>query len=179
MSLTKRGRFIINGTHEFQAQKLDVDFESVAGEDSGRTDDGVMHIDWVLPRVRKIKITLRPGSSESMAQVLSLVQGREYDITYWDIIDNAEKTIRVYTSNASSSMYNGFLYSGVWQNVSFNAIQIDGERGNTFTASVVPNLTANTLMVASSSSANMTNNKLIVDPRVNTLSVSSGTLYIQ
>ena len=126
MSLTTKGHFSINGK-EFSAKAIKVGFESLASENSGRTLDGILHIDWVLSRIRKVEIEMPPMSSADVSRLLSLVQGREYTLVYFDPLDNAEKAIEVYTSNSSSDMYSGVLYNGLWQGVKFNAIEIGGE----------------------------------------------------
>lgn len=127
MALTTKGHFKI-GNNEFAAKSIRVNFESLASDDSGRTADGVMHISWVLRKIRKVEIELPPTKDlDELSNLLSLVQGREYNLTYWDPLDNAEKTIKAYTSNSSADMYNGFLYNGMWQGVSFNAIELGGE----------------------------------------------------
>ena len=43
MALTTKGHFKINN-EQFEAKSLRVNYESLSGEDSGRTDDGVMRI---------------------------------------------------------------------------------------------------------------------------------------
>lgn len=126
MSLRNKGSFQVNGS-EFPAKSINVSYESIASEDSGRTDDGVMHINWVMRRVRKVSITLPPQDATGIALVLNAVQGKEYNLTYWDVLANAEKTIHVYTSTSSASMYSGVLYNGLWQDVTFNAIEVAGE----------------------------------------------------
>lgn len=127
MALTDKGRFKI-GNNEFKAKSIQVSYESLASDDSGRTEDGTMHINWVYRKLRKVEIELPPTSDRTqLAQLLSLVQGQEYDITYWDPLTNAERTSHVYTSNSQTDMYNGVLYGGMWQGVKFNAIELAGE----------------------------------------------------
>lgn len=127
MALYDKGKFKING-QEFDAKSIKVNYESLSSDDSGRTADGVMHIYWIYRKVRKIEIELRPTADRSsLARILALVQGQEYNLTYWDPLENAEKTIKAYTSNSSADMYNGVLYGGMWQGVSFNAIELAGE----------------------------------------------------
>lgn len=62
-----------------------------------------------------------------MSQIFSRVQGQEYDITYWDTLENAEKTIHCYTSNGSTDCYSGVVMNGLYQGAKFNAIEIAGE----------------------------------------------------
>lgn len=126
MALTSKGHFKVNGT-EYLAKSIKVDLESLASEDSGRTDDGVMHINWVLKKIRKVFIEMPPSITADIAPLLSAVQGQTYSLTYFDPLDNAEKTITAYTSKGSSSLYNGVLYNGLWQGTQFNAIEVGGE----------------------------------------------------
>ena len=126
MALTSKGHFQVNGT-EYLAKSIKVDLESLASEDSGRTDDGVMHINWVLKKIRKVQIELPPSTADVFAPLLAAVQGQTYSLTYFDPLANAEKTITAYTSKGSSSLYSGVLYNGLWQGTQFNAIEVGGE----------------------------------------------------
>ena len=126
MALTSKGHFNVNGT-EYLAKSIKVDLESLASEDSGRTDDGVMHINWVLKKIRKVQIELPPSTADVFAPLLAAVQGQTYSLTYFDPLANAEKTITAYTSKGSSSLYSGVLYNGLWQGTQFNAIEVGGE----------------------------------------------------
>ena len=126
MALTSKGHFKVNGT-EYVAKSIKVDLESLASEDSGRTDDGVMHINWVLKKIRKVEIQVAPSTTANIAPLLSAVQGQTYSLTYFDPLANAEKTITAYTSTSSSELYSGILYNGLWQGTQFNAIEVGGE----------------------------------------------------
>ena len=126
MALTSKGHFKVNGT-EYLAKSIKVDLESLASEDSGRTDDGVMHINWVLKKIRKVQIELPPSTADVFAPLLAAVQGQTYSLTYFDPLANGEKTITAYTSKGSSSLYSGVLYNGLWQGTQFNAIEVGGE----------------------------------------------------
>ena len=126
MALTSKGHFKVNGT-EYKAQSIKVNLESLASEDSGRTDDGVMHINWVLKKIRKVQIELPPSTADVFAPLLAAVQGQTYSLTYFDPLANAEKTITAYTSTSSSELYSGVLYNGLWQGTQFNAIEVGGE----------------------------------------------------
>ena len=123
MALTDKGCFIIDGT-EFRAKTIAPSFDSLATEDSGRTDDGIMHITWIKPKLRKWEIELPPCSASEAYSVISKVQGRLYNITIWDISTNSEVTAHVYTSNASGDCYSGVLYNGLYQGVKFSAIEL-------------------------------------------------------
>ena len=126
MALTSKGAIQI-GTKTFIPASITPSYESLASADSGSTDDGVMRISWVLDRVRKLEITMPPMTSQDLSSLLSLVQGKEYKMTFFDALTNQELERKFYTSNSSADMYSGILRNGLWQNVSFNAIEIGGE----------------------------------------------------
>ena len=126
MALISKGAIQI-GTKTFIPASITPSYESLASADSGRTDDGVMRISWVLDRVRKLEITMPPMTSQDLSSLLSLVQGIEYKMTFFDALTNQELERKFYTSNSSADMYSGILRNGLWQNVSFNAIEVGGE----------------------------------------------------
>ena len=123
MALSDKGCFIIDGT-QYRAKVITPSFDSLATEDSGRTDDGVMHITWIKDRLRKWEIELPPCTASEAASLLSKVQGRLYYITIWDLLSNSEVTAHVYTSNATGDCYSGVLYNGLYQGVKFSAIEL-------------------------------------------------------
>ena len=67
---------------QFAPMSMKPSIESLATEDSGRSDDGVMHIYWVLDRIRKLEITLRPDTTDNISSILNKVVGKEYYITF-------------------------------------------------------------------------------------------------
>lgn len=99
-----------------------VDFDSLVGEGSGRTDDGIMHVEWIRTNIRKVYIKYSALTEEEIASILSKVQGKEYTLTYKDPILGIN-TIDCYTSNSSTSLYSAVLYNGLWRNVTFNCIE--------------------------------------------------------
>lgn len=99
-----------------------VELESLVGESSGRTDDGIMHIEWIRTEIRKVYIKYSAMTKEEMAFMLNLVQGKEYTLTYEDPILGIN-TINCYTSNSSAELYSAVLYNGLWRNVTFNCIE--------------------------------------------------------
>lgn len=113
----------------FQNGGLQIDYDSLATEDSGRSVDGEMHITWILSRARKVEIQLPPCSALFASKILDRVMGRKYYITYWDLITNSEKTIHVYTSNGKGSLYSGVVRNGLYQGIAFNGIELKGETG--------------------------------------------------
>jgi len=100
--------------------------ESMAGANSGRTDDGTMKINWKARLIPKFEIQLPPYKLDDpeYACILSLVQGQEYTMIYYDEMKKDWATGQFYTSNTASDWYSGVLYNGVIQGCSFNAISM-------------------------------------------------------
>lgn len=138
--LTNPADIIISATATPTAQEIAEAFspktlkpliDSLATADSGRSDDGVMHIYWVLDRVRKLEITLPPGTISTVSSILNKVVGKSFWLTFTDPYTGTELTRKMYCSNASSDWYSGVMYNGLLQDVSFNCIELGGELGGT------------------------------------------------
>ena len=125
MALGNIGYIQINGTL-FKPQSLTVEYESLATEDSGRTDDGVNHIQWVFSGAPKLVIKMPPMKPNEASALIHLVQGQVYSLTYWDTATNSEKTISAYTGNSSAELYSGVVAGGLYRGISFNAIAMEG-----------------------------------------------------
>lgn len=127
MRLARESKFLkINGEPVSSFQDYTVQFSSLADENSGRTEDGVMHINWIWRVIRKVNVKLPPMSQEEIGEIMKLVQGQEYDLTYLDPIKGVH-TIHCYTSESSAGCESGVLYGGLWIGAAFNAIELAGE----------------------------------------------------
>lgn len=114
------------GANTYTAQTIQVEIQSLQSENSGRTEDGVMHIDWIYHKVRKFTITLPPSTQSTVSRLLDAIQG-ECTLTIYDPI-KGESSYNCYTSNSTLDLYSGVIKNGLWQNVTFSAIQKDGEK---------------------------------------------------
>ena len=124
MALTK-GKIKINNI-EYDVKSCKVEIAGLEADDSGRTDDGVYHYNYIYNRGRNITIQLVPSTQETVAALLNAVAGKTYNLTYYDPIAG-EKTIQAHTKSTSGSLYSGVLLNGLWSGVSFKAEQIGGE----------------------------------------------------
>ena len=124
MALTK-GKIKINNI-EYDVKSCKVEIAGLEADDSGRTDDGVYHYNYIYNRGRNITIQLVPTTQDTVAALLNAVAGKTYNLTYYDPIAG-EKTIQAHTKSTSGSLYSGVLLNGLWSGVSFKAEQIGGE----------------------------------------------------
>lgn len=115
----------LTGGTRITPQSLKPVLDSLADENSGRVESGVMKITWVRRQMRKWEIILPPMTSTQLASILSLVQGQEYWLTVYDVLLDKEIQLKVYTSKGNGDCYTGVLYNGLWRNFSFSAISTE------------------------------------------------------
>ena len=121
--LTGKGNFKIGNT-EYKPKSLKVTYDSLATANSGRSDNGTMHITWVRRNIRKIEIEMPPMTMSQLSTLLTAVSGQTYNITIHDPKSNAEAQVSVYTSNTQGECYSGVLHNGLYQGVQFSAIEV-------------------------------------------------------
>lgn len=131
MALKNKAHFKIRTTAngadtDFVAKSIKPSFDSLASEDSGRSDDGVMHITWLQSNLRKWEIEMPPCTAEEAYNILSKVQGKTYWITIQDINSSTGEAtaLKVYTSNSQASCYSGVIRNGIWEGLTFSAIEM-------------------------------------------------------
>lgn len=120
--ITTRGNIVADGV-EFALMQLEVTYDSLASEDSGRNDNGVMQIEWIKSRLRKLKCTLPPTPHDRIKTYLGAVLGKDYEIEYLDPIDG-ERVLHAYTPGGSLNLYNARIHGGLWYNITFTAIEM-------------------------------------------------------
>lgn len=123
MALSSKGCFKIGST-EYKPKSLKVTYDSLAKANSGRSDDGIMHITWVRQNIRKIEIEMPPMTMSALSTLLTAVSGQTYTITIHDPKSNTETQVSVYTSNTEGECYSGVLHNGLYQGVQFSAIEV-------------------------------------------------------
>lgn len=123
MALSGKGNFIIGST-EYKPKSLKFTYDSLATAKSGRSDDGTMNISWVRKNIRKLEIVMPPMKASALDNLLSAVSGKTYNMTFYDPRTGSEETVEMYTSTASGECYSGVLYNGMYEGVSFSAIEV-------------------------------------------------------
>lgn len=121
------GEWAVNGTPIYSPASggTKIDHESIQGKDTDRTEDGVMHIDWVRTDVVKVNMTWKYLTGNEVANLKSLMQGKEFTLTFVDCGRTA--SARVYVSNIHYGSYSEKMYpreGGLYSDISANAIEI-------------------------------------------------------
>lgn len=122
----KDGRWKVDGHVIPQPQSVDIEHTNVASEDSGRDENGTMHIVWKRKDVRKVKMTWSSLTGNEVKEIRELMQGKVYSFTYWD---TESKTMTAYTgdNNYHIYSYNPKLYGnqgGLYTNFSIDAVEM-------------------------------------------------------
>ena len=99
-----------------------VEHSNIAGSSTGRSEDGVMRIDWVRRDVRKVYYTLKAATASEIAFLENLMQGKEFTFTFRD--KGQTQTMQAY---AGESNYNFYTYANgeeVYTDFSLNIIEL-------------------------------------------------------
>lgn len=123
MALSGKGNFKI-GTKEWSPKSLKFTYDSLATSNSGRSDDGTMHITWVRQNIRKLEIEMPPMKASDLDDLLTAVSGKTYTMIFYDPKTATEVSVQMYTSTTQGSCYSGVLHNGLYEGVQFSAIEV-------------------------------------------------------
>jgi hypothetical protein len=101
---------------------IQVEHSNLAGSSSGRTEDGVMHIDWVRRDIRKVHLRWSVLTASELDYVLGLMQGKEFTLTFKD--RGKVQTMNAYSSESSYTYYSAAFGEDLYTDVSINAIEM-------------------------------------------------------
>ena len=101
---------------------IQIDHTNLAGSSSGRTEDGIMHIDWVRRDIRKVNLRWKVLTASELDYVLSLMQGKEFVLTFMD--RGKVCTMDAYSAESSYTYYSAALGEDIYTDVSINAIEM-------------------------------------------------------
>ena len=95
----------------------------VSASDAGRTEDGKMHKKRLTNGGQKRHLELEwVNVYRAQASAIVAAFNAEYfEVTFWDVLDNAYKTLTFYSGDRESPMYNMAL--GIQASVKFNIIE--------------------------------------------------------
>ena len=96
---------------------------NVVGSSSGRSEDGIMRIDWVRRDVRKVFLHYNAMSASELSTMLGLLQGQEFSFKFLD--KGSVQTMNAYCGECSYQFYtNSSLYNeAIYTDVEFHVIE--------------------------------------------------------
>jgi hypothetical protein len=101
---------------------IQVSHTNLAGSSSGRTEDGIMHIDWIRRDIRKVHLQWKVLTGSELEYVMGLMQGKEFTLTFKD--RGRVQTMNAYSSESSYTYYSAALGEDIYTDVSINAIEM-------------------------------------------------------
>ena len=121
--LDTKGEWMVNRSHLYiPSAGIQVEHTNLAGSSSGRTEDGVMHIDWIRHDIRKVHLKWSVLTASELDYVLGLMQGKEFVLTFKD--RGIVQTMNAYSSESSYTYYSAALGEDIYTDVSINAIEM-------------------------------------------------------
>lgn len=121
--LDTAGEWMVNNNPLFiPSAGIQVEHTNLAGSSSGRTEDGIMHIDWIRRDIRKVHLRWKVLTATELNYILGLMQGKEFVLTFKD--RGAKQTMNAYSSESSYVYYSAALGEDIYTDVSINAIEM-------------------------------------------------------
>lgn len=119
-------RWAVDGTPIYEPSPgTHVLHTSISSADSGRTEDGYMHNTWVRTNMIKVNMLWNYLTGNEVALLVSLMQGKEFTLTYYENGTTNEADVYVaevnYDMQADGAYYNE---GGLCSNVTIHAIEL-------------------------------------------------------
>lgn len=121
--LDTKGEWAVNGKPLYiPSAGIQIEHTNLAGSSSGRTEDGIMHIDWVRRDIRKVNLRWSVMTASELNYVLGMIQGKEFVLTFKD--RGTVCTMNAYSAESSYTYYTAALGEDIYTDVSINAIEM-------------------------------------------------------
>ncbi len=122
--LATNGYWAVNGTPIYTPSEVQIDHDNMVSSDSGRTEDGGMHITWIRNDLRKVNMTFKYLTGEEVAYMRNLMQGKEFTFTYYD---SGLVSIHAYVGKDSYKQHTLALFEdegGLYEDFKINVIEM-------------------------------------------------------
>lgn len=123
--LDSNNEWMVDSSHIYiPSTPCKVEHSNVVGASSGRSEDGIMRIDWVRRDVRKVFLHYNAMSAHELSTMLSLLQGKEFSFKYLDM--GSVVTMDAYCGECNYQFYtDSNLYDeGIYIEVEFHVIEL-------------------------------------------------------
>ena len=96
-----------------------VEHSNITGSSTGRSEDGVMRIDWIRRDVRKVYLKYNAMTASELSTLMGLMQGKEFTFTFRD--QGATKTM---SADVGESSYEFYSYSSAFSEPIYVNVEI-------------------------------------------------------
>jgi hypothetical protein len=103
-TLDTQGYWMVGSSHLYiPSYQTKVEHSNVAGSSTGRSEDGIMRIDWVRRDVRKVFLQYSAMTATELAYTMNLLQGKEFTFTFRD--KGTTETMDAYVGDTNYNFY--------------------------------------------------------------------------
>lgn len=118
--LDTQGYWMAGSSHLYTpATPCKVEHSNITGQSTGRSEDGIMRIDWIRRDVRKVYLKYKVMSASELQYTINLLQGKEFSFTFRD--QGATQTMNAYVGEAS---YNFYTHSNLYDEDVYTDVEI-------------------------------------------------------
>lgn len=122
--LCTNGYYAVDGIPIYVPSAVSFSHENIVTKDSGRLEDGFMHVNFVRGDVRTVSFEYDELTGAEKEFMLSLTQGVVFTLTYYD---NGIKTMRGYVGRSSEKQKDLSVYTdegGRYQGYKFDVVEM-------------------------------------------------------
>lgn len=119
------GKWMVGSSHIYiPSTPCKVEHSNVAGASTGRSEDGIMRIDWVRTDVRKVYLHYNAMTASELQYTINLMQGKEFTFKFYD--QGSVQTINAYVGESSYEFYSySTAYNeAVYVNIDIHVIEL-------------------------------------------------------
>ncbi|MBR5775733.1 MAG: hypothetical protein IKY42_05695 [Bacteroidaceae bacterium] len=100
------GYWMVGSTHIYiPSVETKVEHSNVTGSSTGRSEDGVMRIDWIRRDVRKVYLKYKYMTATELNTLFALTQGKEFTFKFWD-----KGSVQSMSAYVGETTYNLYFY---------------------------------------------------------------------
>lgn len=110
--------------------KFNITYNDLDSNETGRSMDGNLHRDVIGKNFRTIDLEWKYMTRAQLKALLNAVSRTNFDVTYYDPINDATVTKLMYAGNRKVDMYNYVLGPNgdpIWTDISVSLIQVNND----------------------------------------------------
>ncbi len=120
--LDTQGYWMVGSTHIYIPSEAKIEHSNVVGASSGRSEDGVMRIDWVRRDVRKVNMKWKYMTAAELNTIMNLLQGKEFTFKFFD--KGSVQSISAYCGESNYEFYTyDLLGNKVYKDIEIHVIE--------------------------------------------------------
>lgn len=127
---TASNLLMIDGQQMPTPSKFNITLNDLDSEETGRSIDGNLHRDVIGTNFRTIELEWRTMTRADLKKLLNAVSKTNFEVIYYDPIQDARIKKTMYAGNRKVDMYNYIIDNGkpLWVDISVTLIQVNNNK---------------------------------------------------